>query len=212
MLPTWQRSVLEGNWDDRYSAVSQDLEGSTLGIVGLGRIGREVWKLMRAFETQFLAYDPFLASSALEADGISPVPMDELLERSDIVTLHVPLTDSTRAMIHSGNISRFKQGSILVNTSRGAVVESHDLLYQALRKGRLGCVALDTFVEEPPDTSHPLFRHPQAILSPHVASRTPGAKYRVYRTMLDDLKAVLSGSRPRLEHLVNAELYQPQQE
>ena len=210
MLPTWQRAVLEGRWDDRYSAVSQDLEGSTLGIVGLGRIGREVWKLMQPFDTQFLVHDPYLKTAALEADGIFLVPLQELLENSDVVTLHVPLTDVTRAMINSDNISQFKPGATLVNTSRGAVVGSHDLLHQALENGPLGCVALDTFVDEPPDTSHPLFRHPRAILSPHVASRTPQAKYRVYRTMLDDLKTVLSGAIPPLDHVVNAQLYSPQ--
>ena len=207
ILPTWQRVVLEGKWEDRYCAVSRDLEGATLGIVGLGRIGREVWKLMRPFDTRFLAYDPYLTSSSFQADGISSVTLEELLESSDVVTLHVPLTEVTQAMIHTGNIAQFKERSILVNTSRGAVVESHDLLYHALQNGPLGCVALDTFVEEPPDTSHPLFQHPQVILSPHVASRTPQAKYRVYRTMLDDLKTVLSGSVPRLDHVVNAEVY-----
>ena len=136
-------------------------------------------------------------------DGVEAVPLPDLLAGSDIVSLHPPLNRETRGLVNSKNIGSFKPGSILVNLGRGALVESHDLLYQALESGRLRAVALDVFLDEPPDRSHPLFRHPNAVLTPHVGSATLGAQRGVLETVAGDMMAVLEGRRPTEDNLVN---------
>ena len=106
-------------------------------------------------------------------------------------------------------LEQFKQGAMLVNTARGAVVESLDLLYEALETGRLTAVAIDVFPEEPPDTSHPLFMHPMAFLTPHVAARTPAAQDAIQMTMIGEIRRIFAGETPNLENIVNPELFDP---
>ena len=207
-LMGWHRVVLEGEWEERYQNPNLDLEGSVVGIVGFGRIGREVWHLLKPFGVQALVHDPYVAAADYSDGGVRFVSLEELLNGSDLVTLHAPSNDETQNLIHRGNIDQFKQGAILVNAARGALIESHDLLYQALENGRLRCVALDVFVSEPPDRSHPLFRHPGTVLTAHVGSSTPGSQNRIVETVVADMKAVLGGHQPRPENLVNPEIYE----
>ena len=206
-LMGWHRVVQEGEWEERYQNPNLDLEGAVVGIVGFGRIGREVWHLLEPFGMQALVHDPYVAAGEHPGKEVRFVSLEELLSSSDVVTLHAPSTEETQNLIHRGNIDQFKQGAILVNAARGALMESHDLLYQALESGRLRCVALDVFVSEPPDRSHPLFRHPGTVLTAHVGSSTPGAQNRIVETVVADMKAVLAGGRPRPENLVNPEIY-----
>ena len=205
-LHHWQRVLLQGEWKERYGKPNLDLEGSTVGIVGFGRIGRQLRKLLRPFGARILAYDPYLVIRDFGDRDVESVSLSKLLETSDIVTLHTPLNKETRGLINSENIESFKQGSILVNVGRGDLVQSHTLLYQALETGRLQAVALDVFVDEPPDSSHPLFHHPRAILTPHVGSATLLAQRQVIETVAQCIMTVLSGSRPSEQNLVNAEI------
>lgn len=202
-LPHWRDVLLEGEWKDRYGRRNLDLQGATVGIVGYGRIGRQVRRLLAPFECKVLVNSPNLAPDEMADHGVKAVPFPELLGRSDIVSLHPPLNRETRGLINSKNIGSFKPGSILVNLGRGALVESHDLLYEALETGRLRAVALDVFLDEPPDRSHPLFRHPSAVLTPHVGSATLGAQRGVLETVAGDMMAVLEGRRPTEDNLVN---------
>lgn len=202
----WHQRVLEGAWQERYHRLNLDLEGATLGIVGLGSIGRQVWHLLQPFDLTVLVTDPYLEPSDFAQERLRSVPLEELLENSDIVTLHAPLEDATRGLINARTAEHFKPGAILVNAARGELVESYDVLYAALESGLLGFVALDTFISEPPDLSHPIFHHPRVLFSAHVASRTGRAQERMFRTLAADMKAVLEGKKPRRENVVNPQV------
>ena len=206
-LSGWQQRVLQEEWQQRYQMCNLDLEGATLGIIGLGRIGRQVWKLTQPLDMHILVTDPYLDPSQFPADELRFVELEELLEKSDIVTLHTPLNQETRGLINRGNISRFKSGAILINTARGAVIESYDILISALESQQLKRVAMDTLIVEPPDLSHPFFHHSNVILTAHVAARTQRAQEAILRTMGRDLAATLSGDLPPRENLANPEVF-----
>ena len=194
----------QGQWQRRYRMSTGDLTGHTLGIIGLGRIGGRLAELVRNFEMEVLGYDPFLTEEAAKGMGVELVPLDDLLRRSDFISVHVPLGEQTRGMINRERIARMKPGAIFINTARGGVVENLDVLADALESGHLGAVGLDVFPTEPPDTSHRLFRHPQFTGAPHLLGVSRLAMERIYRSMANDMVAVFQGRRPR--YCVNPEV------
>lgn len=194
----------QGQWQRRYQLSTGDLTGHTLGIIGLGRIGGRLARLVQNFEMEVLGYDPFLTEEAARGMGVEPVPLDDLLRRSDFISVHVPLGEQTRGMINRARIARMKPGAIFINTARGGVVESLDVLADALESGHLGAVGLDVFPTEPPDTSHRLFKHPHFTGAPHLLGVSSLAMERIYRSMATDMVAVLQGRRPR--YCVNPEV------
>ena len=194
----------QGQWQRRYQLSTGDLTGHTLGIIGLGRIGGRLARLVQNFEMEVLGYDPFLTEEAARGMGVEPVPLDDLLRRSDFISVHVPLGEQTRGMINRERIARMKPGAIFINTARGGVVESLDVLADALESGHLGAVGLDVFPTEPPDTSHRLFKHPHFTGAPHLLGVSSLAMERIYRSMATDMVAVLQGRRPR--YCVNPEV------
>ena len=193
-----------GQWQRRYQLSTGDLTGHTLGIIGLGRIGGRLAELVQNFEMEVLGYDPFLTKEAAREMGVELVPLDDLLRRSDFISVHVPLGEQTRGMINRERIARMKPGAIFINTARGGVVESLDVLADALASGHLGAVGLDVFPTEPPDTSHRLFKHPNFTGAPHLLGVSRLAMERIYRSMSNDMVAVLQGRRPR--YCVNPEV------
>ena len=205
-LRGWHERVLKGAWQERYHRHNVELKNATVGIVGLGRIGRQMRRLLQPFDVNLLVNDPYLKPSDFSQESFSLVSLEELLESSDIVTLHLPLNQETKGLINSSNIDRFKPGAIFVNAARGELVENYDILYAALEDGRLGFVALDTLIVEPPDLSHPIFYHARVLLSAHVGTRTLAAQERIFRTLGEDMKAVLEGGQPRRENVVNPEV------
>jgi phosphoglycerate dehydrogenase-like enzyme len=146
-----------------------------------------------------LGYDPCMSDSEVEM-----VPLDELLARADFVSLHMPLNPQTRGLINRDRIARMKRGAILINTARGGVVESLDVLADALESGHLGAVGLDVFPAEPPDCSHRIFRHPDLVCAPHLLGVSKLAMDRIYRSMASDMVAVLEGRLPMF--CVNSEV------
>jgi D-3-phosphoglycerate dehydrogenase len=154
---------------------------------------------------QVLAYDPYVSSSQTGKLKVELTGLEDLLKRSRIISLHVPLTAETRGLINRQSLSLVTPGAILVNLARGAVVESLDLLHEALEEGHLAGAGLDVFDPEPPDTSHPIFRHPNCLTSPHSLALTDGAMNRIYRAMAEGMAAVLQGRRPRF--VANPEVY-----
>lgn len=194
----------QGQWQRRYRLSTGDLTGHTLGIIGLGRIGGRLARLVQNFEMEVLGYDPFLTEEAARGMGVEPAPLDDLLRRSDFISVHVPLGEQTRGMINRERIARMKPGAIFINTARGGVVESLDVLADALESGHLGAVGLDVFPTEPPDTSHRLFKHPHFTGAPHLLGVSSLAMERIYRSMATDMVAVLQGRRPR--YCVNPEV------
>jgi D-3-phosphoglycerate dehydrogenase len=187
-LPELDRAVRAGEWSFRDRVDVGDLAGATLGVVGYGRIGRELADIARAVGMHVLAYDPHVDEATS--------PLDALFANADVVSLHVPLDESTRGLVGPELLTRAKPGLILVNTARGALVSSHDDLLAALESGRLGGVGLDVFEEEPPDTSHPLFDHPRVIVTPHALGFTSSAREAIFRMMAEGVAAVLRGEQP----------------
>lgn len=205
----WREALMSGDWNARYTTRSLDLEGATLGIIGYGRIGRQVRQLSRPFGMSVLADDPYIDHSLYRDDEVEFLDLEDLLSSASILTLHVPLTEETTGLINHENIRRIREGSILVNTARGPVIESLDLLVEELDSGRLLAVGIDVFPEEPPPADHPIFRHPRALVTGHVSARTPRAQKQILETMLEDTVAVLEGRMPRLVNVVNPKVFGP---
>ncbi len=192
--------VRRGQWSSRYAVETRDLHGAVLGVVGWGRIGREVGRLGAAFGMHVLAHDPWAEP---DAGGVERVGLAELVRRSDVLTLHCALTEETRGLIGRRLLATAKPGAILVNVARGGIVESEEVLLDALECGQLGAVALDVFADEPPDPAHPLLAHPHVICTPHSVGLTAHWNERVFGSLAEDIQAVLAGRRPA--HVVNPE-------
>ncbi len=199
-IPSADRSMKDGEWN-RSTLAGRELCGKTLGLIGAGRVGGEVATRARAFDMRVLVYDPYLSDDQAEVLGITQVELDEALSQADIVSLHIPLTDSTRGLIGPRELSLMKQGALLVNAARGGVVDEQALL-QALNEGHLGGAALDVFAEEPLPAEHPLRTAPNIILTPHLGASTVEAQKNVAREIAEGVKgALLDGD---LSRAVNA--------
>jgi len=194
-------SVRRGEWPRDAASTAWDLDGATVGIVGLGSIGRAVARRLRGFGCSILAHD--LVPTTME--GIEFVPLDELLGRSDVVTLHVPLNDSTQVLIGTRELAQLRAGAILVNTSRGGVVDEV-ALFGALADGRLRAAALDVFVDEPPRLS-PLLGLPNVVLTPHIAGLSTGSIAKMLRLASRSILTVLDGGVP--ESVANPDVFAP---
>ena len=191
--------VRSGNFEKRMTWTSMELQGRTLGIIGLGRIGkRTALKAIHGFGMTAIAYDPYV-NQETGTDSVELVPnLEQLLELSDYISLHVPLTDETRNLIDSDRISVMKQGSHLINTSRGETVDI-DAVAHALDSGQLAGVAIDVFPKEPPDLQQPIFSARNALLTPHIAGLSDRAVVRVAVEAADGIIDVLQGKEPRHE-------------
>lgn len=192
-IPWAVDSMREGRWDRaRFAGV--ELRGKMLGTIGLGRIGATVAQLVRAFGMTVLAHDPYLPPERARALGVELVPLDELLGRVDVVTLHVPLTEETRHVLNASRLALLKPGAVVVNTARGELVDT-DALREALEDGRLAGAALDVFEQEPLPVDSPLRRTERMILTPHLAASTPEAQARVAGEICAAVRdALLSGA------------------
>ena len=160
-----------------------DLQGKVVGIVGYGAIGAAVARRMRAFDARVCVAE---SDSEKVDQAFETVALDELLRRSDVLTLHVPLTAETRGLIGRQELSLMRRTAVLVNTARGALVDEHALA-EALTGGSLAGAGIDVFSEEPLDTGHPLRRCPNVLLTPHTAGQTREAMDRMVSLMLDNL-------------------------
>lgn len=187
-------SVKRGAWDRGGRLTGTDLAGSTVGVIGLGAIGQAVARRLASFEAEVLGYDV----AGVRPDGIVHVGLDELLRRSDVVTLHVPLAPETRNLIGARDLALIRPGAILVNTSRGGIVDE-DALLEAL-DGHLGGAGLDVFVREPPVDS-PLLRLPHVVVTPHVAGISLVTQQVALEMAVGSVLDVLAGRQPA--YLVN---------
>jgi phosphoglycerate dehydrogenase-like enzyme len=192
----WDTQLKQGNWRSRFEQSGGDLEGATLGIIGFGRIGRKFAELIRPFGMTVLAYDPFVTQETARALDTDLVELDELLRRSDFVSLHALLNENTRGLIDKERLGLMKPGSFLINMARGAIIESLDVVYDALVNGPLAGVGLDVFDPEPPDVNHPIFKLDNCLTSPHAICMTKGALAKSFKMMAEDMAAVLDGRKP----------------
>lgn len=183
-------SVRQGKWD-RSRFKGAELRGRTLGLVGAGRIGGEVAKRCRAFGMEVVAYDPYLTDERAAELQLERTELDQVLERADIVSLHVPLTESTRGIINSEAIARMKKGSFVVNVSRGGVVDEA-ALGDALNSGHLGGAALDVYEVEPLDADSSLRGASNLLLTPHLGASTQEAQELVASEIAEAVRAALA--------------------
>jgi D-3-phosphoglycerate dehydrogenase len=203
-VPEGHASLAAGEWA-RKRYMGSELRGKTLGVVGIGRVGREVGKRALAFGMRVVSYDPYVpAETALEL-GFEPVEEpDDLLAQADIVTLHAPVTPETTGMINAGSIAKMKDGARLVNTARGALVDEAALV-EALDAGKLAGAALDVYAQEPPEGS-PLIGHPKVVHTPHLAASTREAQALVSQLIAEQVLDALRGGQPC--EVINPEVLQ----
>lgn len=173
-----------------------ELRGKTLGVVGTGRIGREVAARARPFGLRVVAHDVVEDGAWAAAAGVTYLPPEQLLAEADIVSLHTPLTPLTRRLLNRETLSRCRRGVLIVNTARGELIDEVALL-EALESGQVGGAALDVFAQEPPPPDHPLLRHPRVIPASHCAGAAREAQERQGRMALDEVLRVAGGERPR---------------
>jgi len=191
-------AIVSTDWDARYDVMGMDLEGACAGVVGLGAIGHRVASLCRSLGMAVIAHDPAASDSPCEL-----VRLEELLARADVITFHCALTDRTRGLIDRALLDRVKPGAILVNAARGALVQSEDVLADALASGRLSAIALDVHPTEPPRVNHRLYSDPRVICTPHTVGLTRRWNEEVFSALAAGVTAVLAGGRP--PNLLNPE-------
>jgi len=191
------RTLRQGRWLQwELRPGSYDLAGKWLGIVGLGRIGREVARRARAFECHVRYYDVVRAPAEVEIKlGVEYIPFDNLLTQSDIVTLHVPRTDQTGGMIGAAQLARMKPTALLINTARGGLVDE-TALYQALTNGQIAGAGLDVFAVEPPGDDNPLLHLDNVVATPHIAAGTCDALTNKMRAAFANMQRVAQGQAP----------------
>lgn len=195
-VPRGDRRLREGGWNLVGERRLYRTAGRTLGIVGYGRIGSAVHRKMRGFGlSRVLVHDPEVPASTLSAAGCVPVDLDTLLGESDYVTIHAPLSESTRGMIGPRELELMKPGAYLVNTARGAVV-NQAALAEALRRGRIAGAALDVFEHEPLDASSPLRTLDNVVLSSHMAWYTEESLVELRTKAAANVRSVLRGEEP----------------
>jgi D-3-phosphoglycerate dehydrogenase / 2-oxoglutarate reductase len=187
------RAIRQGNWSWRDNNVGLDLFGRTLGVIGLGRIGSRVSEVAhQAFRMKVLVHDPYLPPDFVGPPGVTRINLDELLSRSDFVTIHVPLTPQTKHMLNSARIGSMKRGAFLINAARGGLVETAALA-KALVDHHLAGAALDVLEDEPPRSDNPLLGLENVLITPHSAALTEEAMSRMGMTAAEDIVRVLRG-------------------
>jgi len=191
-LPQYDAVTRAGRWS-RFPM--RELTGKTVGIVGFGRIGQRLAELLQGFGAEILAYDPSMNAKAAEARKVRPVSMDELLEKSDVVSLHLPATEKTRHLIDRRTIAKMKNGAYLINTARGSLVDEL-ALYDALVSGKLSGAAQDVFEKEPVTADNPLFSLINNVVTPHVSALSYETNYNGSLICAESIIRVYQGKKP----------------
>lgn len=205
-IPEADQFVRQGRWDPANPwhpdmLVGKDLAGASLGLVGLGAIGQAVARRARGFGMNVLGWN----RSPRELPGVESVPFDELLARSDFLSVHVALAAETRNLLDGAAIGRMKQGAVLVNTARGGIVDEQALA-AALREGRLFAAGMDVFSREPVSADNPLLGLPNVVLAPHIGSASRSTRERMAALAADNAIAALRGEP--MPHCANPEIYE----
>lgn len=188
-IPQANSSLKAGRWD-RKKFIGVELQGKTLGIIGLGRIGRVVADRARAMGMNIVAYDPFVAPDQARDWEIELAPLDDVYSRADFLTVHTPLTPETRGLIDRDVFDKMKKGARIINCARGGLVDEA-ALYDAIASGKIAGAALDVFVQEPPPAEHPLLNLDQVIATPHLGASTTEAQEGVAFTVAEQMRDFL---------------------
>jgi glyoxylate reductase len=192
------RALYRGEWKawGPLFMAGRDVHGATLGIVGMGRIGQAMVRRARGFNMKVCYFSRQRKKDLEEKEGILYLPLPELLKSCDYISLHVPATPETVGMIGSRELAMMKPTAVLINTSRGAVVDE-DALYHALKSGTIYAAGLDVFAIEPVDPNHPLLHLPNVVALPHIGSASIETRYKMAQLAAEDLCRVLNGEQPR---------------
>lgn len=205
------RYVRGGEWKVAWGPkmlLGRDIHKATLGIIGLGRIGRAVARRATGFSMRILYHSRTRSDDTRKIEretGAQMTDLETLLQESDIITIHVPLNKDTRDMIASNELAMMKPGAVLVNTSRGSVIDEN-ALYHSLKSGHLGGAGLDVFRQEPVSLQNPLLQLPNVVVAPHVGSATIATRDRMAQICAENLIAALRGTIP--SYVVNPEVIQ----
>jgi len=183
-VPESDKTMKQGLWEKK-RFTGTEVSGKKWGIVGFGKIGHLVAGLLSGFKCQVLAYDPFLSKEVAASAGVRLVSLDELLRESDIISIHVPLMDSTRGLIGAKQLAMMKKTAMIINISRGGIIDEK-ALYDALKEKRIRGAALDVFEKEPPVDS-PLLQLDNILLTPHLGAQTLEAQERVGAELAEKL-------------------------
>jgi phosphoglycerate dehydrogenase-like enzyme len=197
-LIAFHQNVTAGRWHSGIARAVDifEIDGKTVGLIGFGNIGEQVARRLRGFNARIIYYDSTRRAPAAEAAlDVEYVPLDQLLARADIVSLHTALNESTRGMIGRDALSRMKPGAVLINTCRGEVVDEEALI-EALREGRLLGAGLDTLQKEPTDSGNPILCLPNVVLTPHSAGPTVDSFRKRFRNGYQNIERVAKGERP----------------
>ena len=193
-IPEASQQVQQGKWP-RLTGVS--LEGKTIGILGLGAIGKQLVRRLAGFDCHCLAYDPYADKEFAANHNVTLVDtIDKVITSSDFVSLHIPLLPETKGLVNAEFLAKMKKNSFLINTSRGEVVVEADL-FNALKSRHLRGAGLDAFTVEPPDPNNPLLHLPQIIVTPHMGAHTDSATSNMGWLAMNDCLAVLRGEEPK---------------
>jgi len=198
-------SVKEKRWD-KSKFMGIELNGKTMGIVGMGRIGTQVATRAKAFGMEILVYDPYISEEAGTELGVNVVDLDTLLKGSDFITIHVPLTPETKHFISKKEFEMMKDGAFIVNCARGGIINEEDL-YHAIQKGKLGGAALDVFETEPPFDS-PLLTLDNVVATPHIGASTFEAQRDAAIIVANEIKTVFKGGSPK--NVINMPVLDPE--
>jgi D-3-phosphoglycerate dehydrogenase len=195
-IPQMNSMVREGRWDSKLARKIYRITGSTLGLVGFGNIPRMVALKMAPWKLQMLAYDPYVSDEVFESYGVERTDLKQLMEESDYISCHLPLTPETRHFFTYDRFRQMKKNAYFVNTGRGKVVDE-DGLHRCLQEGWLAGAGLDVMEREPPAETHPLFSLPNVIITPHHAWYSEEAGIDLQRMYAEEAVRVLKGESPR---------------
>jgi D-3-phosphoglycerate dehydrogenase len=196
-VPFFDRTTSAGGWELEFDPdrLPRDLTSLVVGVVGFGNVGRKVARRLDGFGADRLVHDPYVDDGAIEAEGATPATLEELLERADVVTLHVRLSAETRNLIGSEELGRMRASAFVVNTARGGLIDE-EALVDALESGEIAGAALDVFEEEPLPEGHPLLGREDVTLSPHTAGSTRDAVLNGSRIVVEGIVSILDGEEP----------------
>lgn len=191
-IPIATDALRQGEWP-RLPGLS--IQGKTVGILGLGAIGKQLALSLLGLNARVIAHDPYPDLAFAEAHQIDMIALEAVIAQSDILSLHLPVLPETRNLVNETFIASMKKGAFLVNTARGELVDETALIH-GLQSGQLGGVALDAYQSEPPDPANPLLNMPNVICTPHLGAQTDGATNNMGRMALDECLRVLRGDKP----------------
>ncbi len=184
-IPQATASMKQGKWEKK-KFTGVELYNKILGIIGLGNIGAKVAKMAQGMGMNIITHDPFLSEEKARALGVKVVGLDELISKSDFITIHTPLTKETKGLINAERIAMMKDGVRLINSARGGIVDEK-ALYEALKSGKVGAAALDVFEKEPPEQRHPLLSLDNVACTPHLGAATEEAQENVAITVAEQV-------------------------